>query len=384
VKHIAILIPTIDQIGGAERQVLLLAEGLAARGWRVTVVALSGTGSESAEILSRLGIGFVSLKMRRAWVDPIGWVRYRRWFLQNHPDIVHAHLLHAVWFSRWVRLLAPVRVTIDTVHTSKTGGEARRFGYRISDWLATQVTCVSHSAAHNLLAAGMTKPHKLNVLPNGVQAPVEERPIAPKLENRSHDRTQDSRPFPDHSAFAWVAVGRLAPVKDYPTLLPAFARLAGNPRLIIAGIGPDEAALRLLAAQLGLQERVNFAGFQQDVHAVLSQADGFVLSSLWEGLPMSVLEASAAGLPVVATDGAGTREAMIPGETGLIVPVGDSSALAAAMEAIMAMPVQERHQMGARGRKLVEERFALSVVLDQWERFYQDLLNLHPNPARKG
>ena len=75
---------------------------------------------------------------------------------------------------------------------------------------------------------------------------------------------------------------------------------------------------------------------------------------------------------------------MIPGETGLIVPVGDSSALAAAMEAIMAMPVQERHQMGARGRKLVEERFALSVVLDQWERFYQDLLNLHPNPARKG
>jgi glycosyltransferase involved in cell wall biosynthesis len=160
--------------------------------------------------------------------------------------------------------------------------------------------------------------------------------------------------------------------------------LAGEPVLEIAGSGPDEAALCGLAAQLKIESRVHFAGFQNDVSILLRNADAFVLSSRWEGLPVGILEAAAFGLPVVATNGAGTREAMLPGESGLLVPVGDSAALAEAMRGMMAMPEKQRKAMGKRGRQLVEERFSLSSVADQWERLYADLLESHLDPARWG
>jgi glycosyltransferase involved in cell wall biosynthesis len=164
-------------------------------------------------------------------------------------------------------------------------------------------------------------------------------------------------------------------VKDYPTLLRAFAQLPTSAHLQIVGSGPEEPRLRTLAAELQIEDRIHFAGFHCNVQPLLSRADAFVLSSLWEGLPVSVLEAAACSLPVVATDGAGTREAMISGETGWVVPVGDVSALAQTMSAIMALRPDQRQKMGARGRQLVEERYALPIIVDQWEKLYHQLLD---------
>jgi len=361
--HIAMLIPTIDAIGGAERQVILLARELAARGYRVTVVALSGSGGAALAELSQAGVEFLALEMRKAWIDPRGWLRYLAWSRRNRPNVLHTHLPHATWFGRWVRLLTPIRVQVDTIHTSHTGGRARQFGYRISGFLSSRVTCVSAAVAG--AATKLSLRQNLSILPNGVPIP-EVRPKRPAVPN----------------PFRWIAVGRLSPVKDYPTLLRAFAQLSGEPSLAIAGAGPDETALRALAAQLGIAARVQFAGFQTEVTPLLEQADAFVLSSRWEGLPVSVLEAEAARLPIVATDGAGTREAMLPGETGLLVPVGDVGALARAMAAIMAMPHEERTAMGNRGRHFVEGTFSLAAIANRWESLYRDLLRMHPKPAR--
>jgi len=97
---------------------------------------------------------------------------------------------------------------------------------------------------------------------------------------------------------------------------------------------------------------------------------------------MGVLEAGSAGLPVVATDGKGTREAMVHGETGLIVPVGDHIALATAMGQVMSMTPSERQKWGIRGRQFVEEHFSLPVIVDQWERLYSRLLHQHTHPSR--
>lgn len=361
--HIAMLIPTIDAIGGAERQVLLLAKELARRGHRVTVVALSGSGGEALAELSEAGAAFLSLQMRKAWVDPLGWLRYVAWARRNRPEVVHAHLPHATWFGRGVRLLTPVRVELDTIHTSHAGAWTRRSGYRVTGFLSDSITCVSAAVAE--VVAGFAPRKNLSILPNGVPVPeaLLHRPIT-------------ARPF------RWIAVGRLSAVKDYPTLLRAFAQLPGEPRLAIAGTGPEESRVRDLAAQLGVAGRVHFLGFQVDVTPLLAQANAFVLSSLWEGLPVSVLEAEAAQLPVVATDGAGTREAMLPGETGFLVPAGDSAALAEAMATLMAMPHRERIAMGNRGRQFVTERFSLPVIVDRWESLYRDLLRTHPKPAR--
>ncbi len=209
--------------------------------------------------------------------------------------------------------------------------------------------------------------HKLTVIPNGV-VPPEQTPTRERIAR----------------SFLWAAVGRLATVKDYPTLLRAFALLPAGPRLQIAGSGPEEQSLCALVDELRITDRVEFAGFQADIQPLLLHADAFVQASLWEGLPVSILEASAAALPIVATDAAGTREAMIPGETGLLVPVGDVAALARAMSQMMTMPAEMRQQIGARGQQLVEEKYTLGTVADAWEALYMRLLNESPKPARRG
>jgi glycosyltransferase involved in cell wall biosynthesis len=365
---IAMLIPTIDEIGGAERQVILLAKELAQRDHQVTVIALSGRGGSSALELAVAGVEFLSLEMRKAWIDPRGWFYFLTWALRARPEILHAHLPHATLFARCVRFLFPVRVLIDTIHTSNPGNRVRQISYRVTSLLSNQVTCVSQSVANAATAATLVPRQKLAILRNGVSL------LEPAFAT--------SRISLQPPGFRWIAVGRLAPVKDYPTLLRAFATLPGCPHLEIVGSGPDEPSLRRLTHELRIEAQVNFAGFQRNVLPLLAASDAFVLSSLWEGLPVSALEAAASGLPVVLTDGNGTREAAIPGETGLLVPVGDVPALSRAMAEMMAMSQPEREIMGARGRAFVERHFGISEITNQWEDLYSRLLITHPHSSR--
>ena len=141
--HIAYLIPTIDRIGGAERQLIHLATGMAHRNYRVTVIALAGSGGHSAQDLSAGNVSFLSLEMRHGLFDPRGWTRLRRWIASAKPDVLHAHLPHAALMARTIRLLAPVRVVIDTIHSPATGSIARRYSYRLTSGLPDVVTAVS-------------------------------------------------------------------------------------------------------------------------------------------------------------------------------------------------------------------------------------------------
>ena len=373
-SHVALIVPGLDRIGGAERQAILLAKGLCRRGWRVSVVALSGAGGDAAAGLIAAGAGFLTLRMRKGLADPRGWIRFHRWLRRERPDVVHAHLPHAAWLARWSRLGAPVRVELDTLHSSSTGATGRRLGYRWSGWLADRVTAVSHAAAAAHLSAGMAAPGKLLVLPNGVD--VEEwRPDAPA-------RIAVRRELGIEEEFLWLAAGRLEPVKDYPTLLAAMTKVPEAARLSIAGSGLLKDELLGLSARLGLGRRVRFLGFEPDLRRWMRAADGFVLSSRWEGLPMGLLEAAACALPAVATDGAGTSEALVDGQSGWLTPAGDSSALAAAMTRVMRTPPEERRAMGERARQVAMERFSLEAILDRWEALYRDLLGQNPRPAR--
>jgi glycosyltransferase involved in cell wall biosynthesis len=129
-----------------------------------------------------------------------------------------------------------------------------------------------------------------------------------------------------------------------------------------------------LAERLGLKQRVRFAGFAPNVVRWMRAADGFVLSSRYEGLPMVLLEAGACGVPVVATDVPGTREVVVNGETGWLAPAGDAQKLAKTMMKLMYMPPDAQHAMGERARRYVAEHFSLEAVLDRWERLYAELL----------
>ena len=179
-SHLTILIPTLDRIGGAESQVALLAEGLVQRGWQVTVITLSGDNAPSADEDQNLpairvakrfalaGVNLFSLRMRKAWIDPRGWMRYLRWASKNRPGIVHAHLPHATWFARWSRPLVPVRIEIDTLHTSRCADPRHRLGYRLSNWLSNRTTCVSEAVAQAASASSSIPLKKLTMLPNGI------------------------------------------------------------------------------------------------------------------------------------------------------------------------------------------------------------------------
>jgi glycosyltransferase involved in cell wall biosynthesis len=371
-RHIALIIPGLDRIGGAERQVILLAHGLCARGWRVSVVALSGAGGDAAAQLTASGVAFLSLSMRKGLADPRGWMRFHRWLQQEAPDVVHAHLPHAAWMARWSRLGAPVRVVVDTLHSSFTGTPGRRLGYRVSGWLSDQVTAVSHAVADAHRLARMAG--SIEVFPNGVD-------VAAWRPNAAI-RTALRRELALEHEFIWFAAGRLEPVKDYPTLLQAMADLPESARLIVAGSGPLEIQLRQLSTEFGLDSHVRFLGFDPNILRWMQAADGFVLSSRWEGLPMALLEAAACALPAVATDVPGTREVVVDGDTGLLAPQGRAASLAGAMSWMMNASAEERKAMGVRARQRVIDHFGLECALNRWEALYADLLQRNRRPTR--
>ncbi len=236
-RHVAVAIPGLDRIGGAERQTMLLAKGLRCRGWRVSVVALSGTGDTAGTELRDASVSFVSLGMRKGLADPRGWFRLNRWLCRERPDVLHAHLPHATWLARWSRLAAPVPVVIDTLHSPHTGRLGRRLGYCCSRWLSDHQTAVSRATAAAHLEEGMVKESQLSLLANGIDLDAWKPHSATRNSERSDLGITDE--------FLWLAVGRLEAVKDYTTLLTAMAGMPATASLLVLGSGPLENNLRL-------------------------------------------------------------------------------------------------------------------------------------------
>jgi glycosyltransferase involved in cell wall biosynthesis len=141
------------------------------------------------------------------------------------------------------------------------------------------------------------------------------------------------------------------------------------------GYGPQEQRLKEMAEKLGLGERVHFVGYQQDIWTWLAACDVFALSSDWEGMPNAVLEAMAAGLPVVATAVGGTPDVVVQGTTGLLVPPDDATALAAALDRLIHDP-DLRRMMGAAGRQRVRARFSAQQMVERTQALYRGLLGL--------
>jgi glycosyltransferase involved in cell wall biosynthesis len=190
--------------------------------------------------------------------------------------------------------------------------------------------------------------------------------------------------------FVWLAVGRYETAKDYPNLLRAFARIHerhAQAVLWIVGEGSLQQETEDLARALGLGDRVRFLGVRSDVPEVMSAADGYVMSSAWEGMPIVLLEAAAAALPIVSTRVGGNHEVVREGESGFLVPPRDDGSLAAAMLRLMDLPPAEREAMGRRGREHVGMHYGLARVVDRWEDLYRQVssrkgLDLAPTLSR--
>ena len=175
--------------------------------------------------------------------------------------------------------------------------------------------------------------------------------------------------------FVWLAVGRLEAAKAYPTLLRAMAQLCGGNRiLLICGQGSLHGELGVLTEKLGIGEKIRFLGLRSDVPAVMSAADGFAMSSDLEGLPLALIQAAAAGLPIVATDVGGNSEVVTDGLNGRLVPSGDPVRFSQALADVEAMDHARRSAFGHAGQVRALEMFDTQLVLKKWVQLYEELL----------
>jgi glycosyltransferase involved in cell wall biosynthesis len=185
--------------------------------------------------------------------------------------------------------------------------------------------------------------------------------------------------------FLWLAVGTLTEQKDYPTLWCAFAQLVreGLPvRLVVAGEGDQRPHLERLASELGIDDHVRLVGTRSDVPRLLRAADAYVLSSAWEGLPNSLMEAVAAGLPCVATRVGGVEEILTARRTGGLVTPGDPENLARALSDVSRANADQRARLVRHDRTEVAKRFSVASCGDAWERTLDSSL-LWSCPSRR-
>jgi glycosyltransferase involved in cell wall biosynthesis len=340
---------TLAEPGGAQTYVASLLPALAGR-FEVTVAA-HGPGP-LRDAARAAGVRFVHLRhVRRAinpWRDLLGLLELLTLLRRERPHILHASSSKAGILGRLAAWLAGVPIRIFTVHGwafSASHGPISRF-YRWAERLVKAVTtvtiCVAESERASGLAARSCDEETTVVIPNGVDL------RAPRPRRR-----RDSGPP------RIVSVGRLQEPKDPLTLVRALGSLRGRSfAALIVGEGPDRPAVVAELRRLGLGRATELAGARHDVPELLAAADIFVLSTRSEGLPLSILEAMSAGLPVVASRVGGIPELVVDGETGLLVPPGDPASLAAAIERLLEDPGL-RDRLGAAGRARLEEFFDL-------------------------
>jgi len=287
------------------------------------------------------------------------------------PQILHSHMFHANLAARLVRLFCPVPVVISTLHSvaessrETKGVRLRDFAYRLTDPLADMVTAVSEAVADRHRSHGAVRAAKLRVIPNGVDT-SRYRPDPARRERARRELGIEER-------FVWLAAGRLLWKKDYASLLRAFARRPDEV-LLLAGEGPEGDRLRQQARELGVDSRARFLGTREDLPALMNAADGFVLSSMFEGMPLVLLEAGASGLPIVATRVGGNAEVLPPEQRGWLVPPQKPAALARGMLRVLTMTEEERRATGVAARNFVLAHYLMDSVLDRWEDLYRRLL----------
>jgi glycosyltransferase involved in cell wall biosynthesis len=364
--RIAYVITRADSVGGATIHVRDLAAAMRDRGHDVLV--LVGGAGPVTDQLDAAGVPYRSLQHLRRAIHPIRDVAAQRELIaalrEFRPDLVSTHTAKAGWIGR----LAAVRAGVPAIYTPHGWPVSGRFTavsgaiFTVAERAASKwgraVICVSESERQVAISKRLARPEQLFVIHNGV------RDVPPEF-----------RASPECEPVRISSVARFEPPKDHATLLVALAALRTRAwSLDLIGDGPAEARMHRLAERLGVAGRVNFRGYQSDPEPVLAAAHIFVLASRSEAFPRSVLEAMRAGLPVVASDVGGVREAVEHGNTGILVPPEDPQALAAAIDRLLIAP-SVRARLGENGREVFEQRFRLEQTVEKTLDVYRAIMD---------
>ena len=363
-----LFVSTSTTVGGAEKTLFALATLIDPRRFPVAGVVSLKPGGLYARRLAERGVAVETLGIARtaALSDA---KRLAAVIDRERPDVVHAVMYQAIQLARLAKPLtsAPFKL----VSSPRINYRSRPLWTLLVDrWLKERddVLIAECEASRGFLLKKLGyKPSKVITIRNGVDLAV---PPASKA-----DREKKRRELGLDAGDVLVgALGRLDRQKGFSTLIEAMARLKGTPlRCVLLGDGPERARLEALIYKRGLGDRVRLLGEKDEIPSWLSAFDLYCLPSLWEGLPNSLLEAMALGLPVVASGVDGVPEAVTSGTDGLLVPPAEPAALAEALKTLAGDP-GKRAALGAAAKAAVGERFTLGRMIGEYERAYEDVL----------
>lgn len=359
-------------VGGTERVVWELATRLPRHRFDVSVWLSSDPGvDEFAAALAARDISVervAEVDSRWDWKGMLStWKMLRR----RRPALLH---VHHVWpaADRYLVPLAhlvgvpAVLVTEHLVGFAHSGGQRWLKRWELSR--ADQVVCVSRAVADGLARDyGFDVEGNGRVIENGVDAVGLDRTQERAAAERQRVRARMGAAPGD---FVWLFVGRLETQKGVDVLLEGFARANAGAWLWIVGDGSLRSELETRARALGVLERVRFEGAVADAAPFYWGADAFAIASRWEGLPLALLEAQAAGLPVVAAAAGGVAEAIREGTSGLLVPRENPAALAAAMGRIAGEPELAR-RLGYEAARQAREEWSWERMVSAYEVLYE-------------
>ena len=362
--RVALLLES-DGPGGAETMLLNLADELRRRGHEVLPIGPAGRAGWLGDRFRERGFAPESYVLHRA-IDP-ACLRQITAMLRSHRiQVAHSHEFGMAVYGAVAARRAGARHII-TMHGGRYYAEQRRRRLALR-WAARRsdaLVAVSRATAADLRATLRLGDEAVRVVLNGIPFRSGSRAAV-----RSELALRDDE-------LLLVSVGNLYPVKGHAVLLRALGQLRRSGaldavpwRLALAGRGEEEARLRALVRDEGLAERVTLLGYREDVPDILAAADLFVMPSLMEGLPLALVEAMAAGLPVVVSDVGGIPEVAKQGSEAILVPPGDPAGLAEGLATLMRDPLA-RACMGAAARARARRDFSVSTMCEAYERLYR-------------
>lgn len=361
-----LLVPTLDQ-SGAEKQLTLLACRLPRDEFDVHVVALT-RGGPFADELAKYGVRLTVLGKRWKF-DPLAMWRLRKLIAAEQPDIVHTWLFAANAYGRLVigRRMHPRPKLI----VSERCVDVWKAGWQL--WLDHKLIERTDRLVGNSVAVAEFyqsigyPPERITVIPNGIAIP-EPTPV-------DRDAILAELEIPKGSQVIGF-VGRMAKQKRVDDLVFAMALVAilrPEPHLLLIGDGPERDKLMKFARDIDIDHHTRFTGHRADAARLLRVMDVFWIASDFEGQSNSVMEAMAAGLPVIASDIPPNRELVIDGETGFLVKVGDRVGFQQFADRFLADPELAR-RMGEAGRERMRQHFSIDNMVAAHARLYREVL----------
>ncbi|HXF63755.1 MAG TPA: glycosyltransferase [Caldilineaceae bacterium] len=363
--------------GGGAVHVRDLALGLQGAGYAMAVAMPEDGGAVTREDFAALDFTPVPIAGGLSWA---GLAQLRR--LMQQTDLVHFHGARAAFIGRlaaWSLGRARPRL-VYSVHGYAAPfyrGLRRRLQIGVERSLAPladALVAVCHAEKEALAQTRVARPERITVVWNGIPVAALASQVAAQAGERAAIRRALGVPV---EALLITTICRLYKPRDFPTLLHALAAVrAAYPtaHLLIAGDGPDRPAIEALVAQLNLQNAVTLAGWRTDIPALYAASDLYTLTTWgWEGLPLTILEAMAAGLPVAATCAGGVPEAVIDGETGILVERQNIASLEDALRRLLADEALRR-RMGEAGLHRAQTHFRVETMVERMDRLYRELL----------